>query len=210
MPNEEYDDIITLTSENNEEIDFVNIAQIVYQSKIYAILQPVELFDGMDEDEAFVFEVKTDEEGQNSFTIVTDDEIVDEVFSRYNQLLEENEYKVTNVDLSAPGIKVVYVNYLEFSEKYLVSSTDVNDKLLGIEISGTYRTKYNEGEIFQTKGLIVEGVYLNKKMEIFDYTLSITRGLKVEDTSIDILYKGYSKTIEIEVKKDNIIWGPIS
>ena len=89
MPNEEYDDIITLTSENNEEIDFVNIAQIVYQSKIYAILQPVELLDGMDEDEAFVFEVKTDEEGQNSFTIVTDDEIVDEVFSRYNQLLEE-------------------------------------------------------------------------------------------------------------------------
>ena len=89
MPNEEYDDIITLTSENNEEIEFVNIAQIVYQSKIYAILQPVELLDGMDEDEAFVFEVKTDEEGQNSYTIVTDDEIVDEVFSRYNQLLEE-------------------------------------------------------------------------------------------------------------------------
>ena len=89
MPNEEYDDIIALTSENNEEIDFVNIAQIVYQSKIYAILQPVELLDGMDEDEAFVFEVKTDEEGQNSYTIVTDDEIVDEVFSRYNQLLEE-------------------------------------------------------------------------------------------------------------------------
>ena len=89
MPNEEYDDIITLTSENNEEIDFVNIAQIVYQSKIYAILQPVELLDGMDEDEAFVFEVKTDEEGQNSYTIVTDDEIVDEVFSRYNHLLEE-------------------------------------------------------------------------------------------------------------------------
>ena len=89
MPNEEYDDIITLTSENNEEIEFVNIAQICYQSKIYAILQPVELLDGMDEDEAFVFEVKTDEEGQNSYTIVTDDEIVDEVFSRYNQLLEE-------------------------------------------------------------------------------------------------------------------------
>ena len=89
MPNEEYDDIIIFTFYNIEEIDFVNIAQIVYQSKIYAILQPVELLNGMDEDEAFVFEVKTDEEGQNSYTIVTDDEIVDEVFSRYNQLLEE-------------------------------------------------------------------------------------------------------------------------
>ena len=89
MSNEEYEDIITLTSENNEEIDFVNIAQIVYQSKIYAILQPVELLDGMDEDEALVFEVENDEEGQNSYTIVTDDEIIDEVFSRYNQLLEE-------------------------------------------------------------------------------------------------------------------------
>ena len=63
--------------------------QIVYKSKIYAILQPVELLDGMDEDEAFVFKVETDEEGQNSYTIVTDDEIVDEVFSRYNHLLEE-------------------------------------------------------------------------------------------------------------------------
>ena len=89
MPNEEYDDIITLTYESNEEIDFVNIDQIVYQSKIYAILQPVELLDGMDEHEALLSEVETDEEGQNSYTIVTDDEIVDEVFSRYNQLLEE-------------------------------------------------------------------------------------------------------------------------
>lgn len=85
----EDDDIITLLSVNGEEIDFVEIAGIKLDSGFYAILQPVELLEGMDEDEALVFEVTTDAEGENHFEICTDDDIIDEVFAEYNRLLDE-------------------------------------------------------------------------------------------------------------------------
>ncbi len=85
----EDDDIITLLSVNGEEIDFVEIAGIKLDSGFYAILQPVELLEGMDEDEALVFEVTTDDEGENHFEICTDDDIIDEVFAEYNRLLDE-------------------------------------------------------------------------------------------------------------------------
>ena len=45
------DDIVTLLSAEGEEIDFVEIAGIAYKGAFYAILQPVELLDGMDDDE---------------------------------------------------------------------------------------------------------------------------------------------------------------
>ncbi len=52
MLDEEYeDDIITLTTADGEEVDFVEIAGIAHDGKFYAILQPVELLDGMDDDE---------------------------------------------------------------------------------------------------------------------------------------------------------------
>ena len=91
IPEDEFadDDIVTLLSANGEEIDFVEIAGIVHNGKFYAILQPVELLDGMDEDEALVFEVSRGEDGEDKFSIVTDDEIIDIVFEKYNQLFDE-------------------------------------------------------------------------------------------------------------------------
>ena len=87
-PIEEDDDIVTLLSATGEEIDFVEIAGIAYKGHFYAILQPVELLPGMDNDEALVFEVsRTD--GNDRFDIVLDDEIIDAVFAEYGRLLDE-------------------------------------------------------------------------------------------------------------------------
>ena len=83
------DDIVTLLSANGEEIDFVEIAGIAHKGKFYAILQPVELLEGMEDDEAFVFEVKVDDEGNNKFEICLDDDIINAVFEEYNRLLDE-------------------------------------------------------------------------------------------------------------------------
>ena len=83
------DDIVTLLSAEGEEIDFVEIAGIAYKGSFYAILQPVELLDGMDDDEAFVFEVKAKEDGNSDFEIVLDEAIIDEVFEKYGNLYEE-------------------------------------------------------------------------------------------------------------------------
>ena len=87
----EDDDIVTLMSADGEEIDFVEIAGIAYKGKMYAILQPVELLDGMDDDEALVFKVTQNRDGEDNFEIETDDDIIDAVFEEYNRLLDETE-----------------------------------------------------------------------------------------------------------------------
>ena len=82
------DDIVTLLSANGEEIQFIEIAGIAHKGSFYAILQPVELIEGMSEDEALVFKVSRDTNGQDKFEIVLDDEIIDAVFKTYNELLD--------------------------------------------------------------------------------------------------------------------------
>ena len=88
----EDDDIVTLLNSDGEEVDFVEIAGIVHDGNFYAILQPVELLEGMDEDEALVFLV-TNVNGEDKFEIVLDDDIIDAVFAEYNRLLDEAENK---------------------------------------------------------------------------------------------------------------------
>ena len=88
MQNDE-DDIITLMTAEGEEVDFVEIAGIAYRGSFYAILQPVELLDGMEEDEALVFKVSRGKDGEDKFEIELDDTIIDAVFEEYNKLLDE-------------------------------------------------------------------------------------------------------------------------
>lgn len=85
------DDVVTLMSANGEEIDFVEIAGIAYRGNFYAILQPVELLEGMEEDEALVFKVSRGKDGDDRFEIELDDAVIDGVFAEYNRLLDEAE-----------------------------------------------------------------------------------------------------------------------
>ena len=89
MQNE--DDIVTLLSADGEEIDFIEIAGIAHKGSFYAILQPVELLEGMADDEALVFKVSRTENGEDKFEIELDDEIIDAVFKEYNRLLDNIE-----------------------------------------------------------------------------------------------------------------------
>ena len=84
------DDTITLLSSNGEEIQFIEIAGIAHKGNFYAILQPVELIEGMAEDEALVFKVSRAENGEDKFEIVLDDEIINAVFETYNKLLDNS------------------------------------------------------------------------------------------------------------------------
>ena len=88
MMNED-DDIITLITDEGKELDFIEIAGIAYRGNFYAVLQPVELLEGMSEDEALVFKVSKDEQGNDNFEIELDDAVIDAVFDEYNKLLDE-------------------------------------------------------------------------------------------------------------------------
>lgn len=93
IANEEDDDIVTLISADGEQIDFYEIAGIAHKGHFYAILQPVELLEGMEDDEALVFKVTRGPDDEDKFEIELDDDIIDAVFEEYNRLLENAEKK---------------------------------------------------------------------------------------------------------------------
>ncbi len=94
------DDIITLQGANGEEIDFTEVAGINYRGKYYMILQPVELLDDMEADEALVFRVTRGKDGEDKYDIELDDKIIDAVFAEYNRLLDEQEGKTSSRNVS--------------------------------------------------------------------------------------------------------------
>ena len=98
------DDIVTLLSVTGEEIKFVEIAGIAHKGNFYAILQPVELIEGMNEDEALVFKVTRGQNGEDKFEIELDDEIIDAVFKTYYELLDK-------VSIHAPVKVRLYYSY---------------------------------------------------------------------------------------------------
>ena len=86
---EDEDDIITLVNEEGEEVQFVEIAGIAYRGNFYAVLQPVELLDGMAEDEALVFKVTKGSNGEDNFEIEIDEAIIKSVYEEYLKLIAD-------------------------------------------------------------------------------------------------------------------------
>lgn len=86
---EDEDDIITLVNEEGEEVEFVEIAGIAYRGNFYAVLQPVELLDGMGEDEALVFKVAKGANGEDNFEIEIDETIIKAVYEEYLKLIAD-------------------------------------------------------------------------------------------------------------------------
>lgn len=86
-------DPIVLYDENDQEVEFEQIAIIPLNDSLYAILKPVEEMEGVGEDEAVVFALETDEEGDEVLSVVEDDAEIDAVFDEYYKMLKESEEK---------------------------------------------------------------------------------------------------------------------
>ncbi len=86
----ENSDPIVLFDENEKPVSFEQIALIPYQEKLYAILKPVEKMEGVADDEAIVFAFEEDDTNEDQLLVVEEnDAIIDEVFTIYNKLLDE-------------------------------------------------------------------------------------------------------------------------
>ena len=88
---EENNDPIILENERGEKIVFEQIAVIPKVEELYCILKPVEPIDGLEEDEALVFKILENEEGEASLMLETDEDVIDEVFNVYYDLLDEED-----------------------------------------------------------------------------------------------------------------------
>ena len=79
---------IKLYNEENQEVEFEQIALIPIEDKTYAILKPAQSMEGVADDEALVF-VIDEIDDEDCLVIVEDDAIIDNVFDEYYKMLEE-------------------------------------------------------------------------------------------------------------------------
>ena len=89
--------IKSLLSENNNQniflefndvaIEFEQVALIYVRNNTYTILRPVTVLDGIDNDEGLVFLI---DEDNNKIIFIEDEEVIDDVYDVYFELLGEN------------------------------------------------------------------------------------------------------------------------
>ena len=84
---------IVLMDENGKQMTFEQVAVIPYEvrkdKRLYCVLKPLDKIEGIGEDEAIVFLVDTDDQGNSIIKIEEDEEIAIAVFEKYYDLLEE-------------------------------------------------------------------------------------------------------------------------
>ena len=88
-------DPITLYDENDNKVEFEQIALIPLEDRLYAILKPANKMEGVADDEAIVFSFQEDDEQAPVLVVEENDKIIDEVFDVYNKLLDEEDKKAS-------------------------------------------------------------------------------------------------------------------
>ena len=84
---------IVLMDENGKQMTFEQVAVIPYEvrkeKRLYCVLKPLDKIEGIADDEAIVFLVDTDDDGNSIIRIEEDEEVAIAVFDKYYDLLEE-------------------------------------------------------------------------------------------------------------------------
>lgn len=86
---EDNEEPITLYDEKDKPVRFDQVAIIPLEEKLYAILKPIDEMEGVADDEAIVFLVNEDAEGEATLEIETDEPTAMKVFDEYYKLLDK-------------------------------------------------------------------------------------------------------------------------
>ncbi len=83
-----------MTDEKGKQLKFDQVAVIPYgEDLLYCILKPITKIDGIADDEAIVFRVDEDANGNATLVVEEDEKIAISVFDQYYSLVEEEEEK---------------------------------------------------------------------------------------------------------------------
>lgn len=88
---EEQEDIITLTSDDGEQLDFYHEATIEYEDDWYVFLNPVKEMEEIGEDEVVIFKLVKSEEGEDSLEPIEDEDLLDKVYEKYVAMIDSYE-----------------------------------------------------------------------------------------------------------------------
>ncbi|MFA5759118.1 MAG: DUF1292 domain-containing protein [Clostridia bacterium] len=93
----ENDENIILQDENGNTIEFYQVAMIPHLLKNYVILKPAQKIEGIADDEAIVFLVKDiPTSGEVYLEVVQDLDLIDTVFGKFKDMLEETDEEEVN------------------------------------------------------------------------------------------------------------------
>jgi uncharacterized protein YrzB (UPF0473 family) len=81
IPEEEEVNILTLTDENGQDVDFEYLDCIEYQDKEYLVLMPVE----EDAEEIFILEVEPVDEENENYLSVSDENVLNAVYGIFKE-----------------------------------------------------------------------------------------------------------------------------
>ena len=86
-------DPIVLLDEKGRQLSFEQVAVIPYgaenDKKLYCVLKPIDKIEGIADDEAVVFLVDEDDNGNTILRVEENEEVAISVFDKYYDLLEE-------------------------------------------------------------------------------------------------------------------------
>ena len=87
-------EIVTLLDEETgKEIDFVTIAALEHEGKMYVFLTPETPDENIGEDEVVIMEAVADAEGNETLEFVDDEELVTKLFEMFQEEIDsEDEY----------------------------------------------------------------------------------------------------------------------
>ena len=93
-PTQEIDDdeIVTLTLDDDTELDCQIIAIYPVDDKRYIALMPPEDYEGAEEGEVFIYGYEEDEDGEPSLINIEDDDEYEAAADAFDELLDEEEY----------------------------------------------------------------------------------------------------------------------
>ena len=87
----EDDEIVTLYDVNNEPVDFYEVACVEYKDDYYALLEPVEEMEGLEDGDVLIFKLEEQEDGTDLFMPVEDETLLNEVFDEYLKAVADHE-----------------------------------------------------------------------------------------------------------------------
>lgn len=87
---------VVLYNGDGDKVEFEQIAIIPLdkegeERKLYVILKPAEVMEGMADDEAVVFLCDFDEDGETRLVVEESDEVANEVFDKYYELIKDQK-----------------------------------------------------------------------------------------------------------------------
>jgi len=92
----EDEEIVTLTGEDGEEMDFLHLATFDHKDKWYVVLQEIDEDCKCEKeecdctgDEVVILELSEDENGEDLFLPIEDEKLLEEVFNAFQKFSEE-------------------------------------------------------------------------------------------------------------------------